>query len=281
MARRTSSSRPAYVRSTARSELGLVGEQSPLESVASTFRLLTRGPDPLLVDGRALGHGLPQRAVRLDELASILMHPSTSYEARDAVWRVLVDRARADGSGWVIGAVGCALPVLRLTARRLGGTWDAQAEVLAAFVDQVHHADVVPEKVCSRLSVAAHVQARAALREAAARESGVPAHAQGSLAPPQPFGHPDFVLARAVKRGVITAGQARLIGAIRLEDVTVTEHARHEGVSRWVVYKRLATAETQLVDAIRSGQLSDPDLEVVLEATLTTAPESKARRERP
>ena len=95
----------------------------------------------------------------------------------------------------------------------------------------------------------------------------------GSLLPIRPWDHPDLVLARAVAAGVLSAEEAELIGTTYLEDVSVAEYADRAGVSRWSVYKRRRAAETRLVEAIRSGALSDPDVEVIAEATLTTMPD--------
>ena len=108
--------------------------------------------------------------------------------------------------------------------------------------------------------------------------SGEANFAPGSVLPPPPYGHPDLVLARAVAAGVISAEEADLIGTTYLEDVSVAEYADRAGVSRWTVYKRRKAAEARLVDAIASGTLSDPNAEVVAEATLTTAIETPPRR---
>jgi len=78
-------------------DLGLVRGTSALDVAEATFRLLATGPGALSVDGRRLGHGLPRRPIPLGELASVLMHPSTGFAARDAAWRLLVERARVDG----------------------------------------------------------------------------------------------------------------------------------------------------------------------------------------
>src|SRR5207248_2849452 len=110
------------------------------------FRLAGAGPSPLSVDGRRLGHGLPRRRIPLPELASILMHPSTSYPASDEAWRLLVTQARAGQAGWVVGAVGVALPGLRHAAHRLSRTFagDAQAEVLTGFLAALPTIDLDP-----------------------------------------------------------------------------------------------------------------------------------------
>src|SRR6266496_4223070 len=142
---------------------GLVAGKTLLDAIEIRFRLAGAGPSPLSVDGRRLGHGLPRRRIPLPELASILMHPSTSYTASDEAWRLLVTRARGlrertqrSRSGgllrphgepkWVVGAVGVAMPGLRNAAGRLSRTFtgDVQAEVLIGFLEALCTIDLEP-----------------------------------------------------------------------------------------------------------------------------------------
>src|SRR5262245_33956277 len=87
-----------------------------LGDIEYRFRLAGQGPKPLSVDGRDLGHGLPRRPIALPELSAILMHPACGYDARDAAWRLLVERARTGDPKWRAGAVGVAMPGLRFKA---------------------------------------------------------------------------------------------------------------------------------------------------------------------
>lgn len=251
-----------------------------LDEIEYRFRLLAEGPKPLSVDGRHVGHGLPRRLIALPELSAILMHPSCGFNARDVVWRLLVARARSEGAAWTVGAVGVALPGLRNAAHRLSRTYtgDVQAALVAEFVAALTSVNVDRPGVVSRLLDAASSAARSALRAAEPASSGEANFAPGSTVPPPPFGHPDLVLARAVAAGVLSVGDAELIGTIHLEDVSVAEYAERLGLSRWTVYKRRKAAEARLVEAIGTGVLSDSDAEVVAAATLTSAPEPVARR---
>jgi hypothetical protein len=246
-----------------------------LDEIERRFRLLCDGPEPLAVDGAQVGHGLPRRLIPLPELAAILMHPSCRFEARDAVWRLLVTRARTGDAGWTVGAVGVALPGLRRAATRLARrfTGDTQAALVTEFVAALGRVDITQTGVVSRLVDAAETAARIALRATEPAASGEANFAPSSALPPAPYGHPDLVLARAVAAGVLSAEDAELIGTTYLEDVSVAEYADRAGLSRWAVYKRRKAAETRLVEAIRSGALSDPTVDVITEATLTTAPD--------
>lgn len=252
-----------------------------LDQIEYRFQLLALGPKPLAVDGRQLGHGLPRRLIALPELSAVLMHPSCGFAARDEVWRLLVGQARTggtDGARWKVGAVGVALPGLRRAARRLscssGG--DVQATLVAEFVAALGTVDLDRSGVVSRLLDAASSAARAALRVNEPAACGEAHFAPGSVLPAPPYGHPDLLLARAVRRGILSVEEADLIGATYLEDVPVAVYAERIGLSRWAVYKRRRAAELRLAEAIDS--LSDPDAEVIAEATLTTAPEPADRR---
>ena len=247
----------------------------PLLQIRHRFELLTAGPDPLSVDGAALGHGLPARPIAAPELTAVLLHPATSYDARDTVWRHLVHRARTDGPTWVVVAVGVAMPGLRVTAARLARMYggDVSATVVTEFLAALRTVDPGPPQVLARMLNVTQSAARAALRAATPAASGEANFAPRSANPPTLFGHPDFVLARAVQMGILTDAEADLIGATRLEDVSVAEYAERHRLTVWAIYKVRTPAEARLVAAIRDGSLSDPVRDVVAEATLTTLPE--------
>jgi hypothetical protein len=246
---------------------GLVLGEQPFDVAANSFRLLTTGPEPLSIDGAALGGGLPARRIVLSELAAILMHPSCGYVTSDRVWRLLIEQARTAGPAWVVGAVGVAMPGLRQGAYRLRhSAGDVQAELLTAFVAALRTVKPGGAKVAQRLLSATFTAARAALH--AEEPSRTTALVQ---APVTAAGHPDIVLARAVTAEVITAAEAELIGATRLEDVSVSAYAERVGRSYWAVVKERSRAEERLVAAIHAGVLSNEDAAVIAEATMTLA----------
>lgn len=255
--------------------VGLVAGWSPLDQVEATLRLLSTGPAPLSVNGRRIG-GLPRRRIPIVELASVLAHPSCGQETKRRVWRLLVTRARSGQAAWVIAAVGVALPGLRRAASRLGNARiraDVEADLIAGFLAALGEVDTRRPGVCGRLINAAHTHARSELRAQEAAASGEANFAPGSAMPPPPCGHPDVVLARAVRAGVITGVEAELIGATRMEDTTVAAWADAVGWTRKAAYERRRLAEARLVAAMNAGRLSDPDAEVVAEATATVVAE--------
>jgi hypothetical protein len=233
---------------------------SPLDSADAAFRLLTSGPRPLAVDGRRLGGNLPPRRIPLDELKGLLLRPSSGAATRDAAWVVLVTRARQNGPSWVIGTVGVAMPGLRRAAGKLatgytGDTADIDSEVLTGFLAAVRSADLSRPAIALRLRWAAY-RAGAAFRYSDSAPSDRRALPVWATAPPQPWGHPDFVLADAVVQGVITAAEAALIGATRLESVPLATAARDLNVPYDAARMRRSRAETRLALAIRDEQLS-------------------------
>src|SRR6266540_1513821 len=112
----------------------------PFDTLEAAFTALTRGPAPLALDGRHVGHGLPARPLALDELRRLLLDPSLGFAARDAALATLVDRAKTHGGQATIGLAGVLLPGLRratapLTVANPQRIWDLQAEALAGL----HH----------------------------------------------------------------------------------------------------------------------------------------------
>ena len=91
---------------------------SPLEQARAAFDSLTHGPNPVSVDGRAVPD-MPPRPVRLDEVRNRLRERGCPAATRDAIWAFLVHRARTEAGVWTIACLGCALPVLAQTSRRL------------------------------------------------------------------------------------------------------------------------------------------------------------------
>ncbi len=238
---------------------------SPLDMVDRTFRLLVCDPHPLAADGARIGHGLPPRPVPLDELRVMLLHPSMSYAARDAVWRELVSKARSDDPAWLVGAAGVALPALRQLAGRLaadydGDSHDLDAEMLTGFVQAIRGIDVSAGRIAARLCFAAFNAGRR-LRHREAAHSGRRAELSESIRPAEPWGHPDFVLAKAVSLGVITRTAADLIGRTRLEGESLATAAADNGLSYTAGQVQRWRAEQRLAQAIHDGELSEMALD--------------------
>jgi len=237
----------------------------PFDAADAAFRLLCAGPQPLALHAAEIAAGLPDRPVPLDELRVLLLHPATGAGARNAVWAELVRRARAGGPAWMVGLAGVAMPGLRRAAGSLaaayrGDSADLQAEVLTGFLAAVRALDLddleaVP--LASRLCWAAWragQQMAYANADWAARRQDLSGWRDG---PELPWGHPDFVLAAAVRMGILTRAQAELIGRNRLEGVRLSQIAAETGISHSALCNRRKRAEKAIADAIRNGFLAD------------------------
>lgn len=233
---------------------------SPLSEAKRAFDQLTRPPVPVAFDGRGIA-GLPQRLLDLAELRRLLTDADDppSRETSDAVWRDLVVRARRDGTAWVIVALGLAVPGLKNAAGWLAVGWhgdrsDVDAEMRAAFLERLHTVDLDAPRVFGRLLDAA-VRAGKKARMDAGDGQVVHVDWVWSFAPPQPFDHPDFVLARAVRAAVIDIDEAMLIGETRLDDLPLAKAAADLGVSVQLAAAWRYKAERRLRQAIANGEI--------------------------
>jgi DNA-directed RNA polymerase specialized sigma24 family protein len=252
-----------------------------LDTLEATFRMLCRGPEPLALPGPMFTRGR-RRPVRLVEARELLLWPDRMPpDARDAVWAELIRRAQTDpadpadsrrlievtgasAAAWVVGAAGVLAPGLRRVCDRLAAGWagdrdDLEAEVLAGFLTALHTIDPDSGRLPARLCWAAY-RAGSALRHRDTdhrqrRTAGSDAELS-TVAPPRPWGHPDFVLATAVQAGTITATEAELIASTRLEGVHLQDAAADLGISRGTLLTRRNRAERRLAAAIRSGGLA-------------------------
>jgi hypothetical protein len=237
--------------------------------VGRAFELLVAPPTTLVLDGGGLP-GLPAHPLGMQRLRRLLLSEQVSSDARDAVWRQLVMRARRpapDGQTWTVIAAGMALPGLTTASARLcrgwrGETADLDAEVLAGFVARLATLDLSGPRVVGRL-IDAGVRAGRRARDTAIEigtleqswpdERAVEVPGPGRI--PSAGGHPDGVLARAVACGVLDRTEAHLIGATRLEHVPLAQAAAALRLApdraadwRW-------RAESRLAAAIRAGEV--------------------------
>lgn len=239
--------------------------RNALSVAQEQFRQLVTRPDPLSIDGTEIGHSLPARLIDLEEVKALLLDPHAHDAMKDAVWAYLVRRARVDGSSWVIGCVGVAMPGLKNLAART--TWgcsphvadDVVSELVTEFVARLSRIDLDRRNIAPRLLLWARKGAlRARARE---RAHELPHTDPPALMPHQPAQaadplDPSDVLAEAVQQRVITLADAQLINMTRLEGLALREYAKHLDLPADRLYKRRRAAETRLAQAIREGQVS-------------------------
>ncbi len=191
--------------------------------------------------------------VALDRVRDLMCQPDTPLSIKNRVWSLLVGRAQRHGGAWTVGAVGVALPPLVRLATELAsgdpdgraGRAELDAEILAGFLHGLATADPAATALFPKLMRAARDGGLAWLRHQ--RGADTPMGEQFSSAPPpRPWGHPDLVLSDAVTAGVITAAEAALIGATRLDREPIPVHAARLGEREQAVWKRRRRAEHRL-----------------------------------
>ncbi len=235
-------------------------DPSPFDVLEAAFRLLTSGPEPVSLDGRAVGHGLPARPINLGELRGLLLDPSVGFPARDAAVARLARQARDHGGAATVGLAGVLLPGLRrgtipLARACPGKAADVEAAVLAGLVEAIAAFDDTTARPAASLVWAA---VRAGHRLLGSERAWRTRHQPRGLPaePPRPAGHPDFVLAQAVADGVLTRVEAEVIGESRIGGVKLTVLAAAQGVPYEQLKRFRQRAEVRLVRWLLFDRLS-------------------------
>jgi hypothetical protein len=193
------------------------------------------------------------------------------------MWSLLVTRVDALGEAWTVAAVGMALPALRGLARDLGGRSaegrvDLDAEILGGFLTALAREQPNSPTIFPRLLRQARRGGLAWIgqqRGATTQVRGERAEPEECAAPPRLSHHPDHVLADLVTAGVITADDAALIGATRLESISIHDLAAARGLTDAALRQRRLRAERKVLTYLRHhrGEHTDND-----DPTSTQAP---------
>ncbi|MEC3974963.1 hypothetical protein [Amycolatopsis sp. H20-H5] len=252
---------------------------------------MVTGPRPASVEGWRFP-GLPRRGVALDELRDLLLDPGLPMATVDPVWVHLVTRSRDEGDAATVGCVGVALPALFTIAADLCAPFtddhhDIHAAILTGFLSELASIDLARPWVMWRLRCAALRAGHLFIRDALERPTPSDEDFHSSQ-PNPPWGHEDFVLARAVAEGAITGEQAELIGATRLEpEYTLTQAAADWGVSYDTIAHIRVRAEQRLVawlteqapyDDPSDRRERDVEIRAVNAVTITAAAREATRR---
>jgi hypothetical protein len=222
----------------------------PLDSARAAFEWLVTGPCPVSIEGWRFP-GLPRRRVPLDELRDLLLDADLPMSTVDPVWAHLVTRSRDEGATWTVACVGVALPALFAIAAELSAPYaddhrDIHGAILTGFLAELASINLARPWVMWRLRCAALRAGHLFIREALDRPMPTGEDFRSSE-PTPPWGHPDFVLARAVSDGAITGDEAELIGSTRLEDYTLTAAAADRGVKVTALHWTRSHAEARLL----------------------------------
>jgi DNA-directed RNA polymerase specialized sigma24 family protein len=245
-----------------------VWPSSPLSAAATAFAALTCDPDPLSLDLDPVvaaypGAGLPCGVWPLPQLSAWLADHRDAYDARDIVWRELIRRARDHGREWLIAAVGMAMPALVRYAAELavmyrGDRDDIDAEILTGFLTALRRVDLhraAPHAaLCMAGWRAGHdlvVQAREYLPVDDVEQ------VTGPRTPRVPYGHPDLLVQRATRIGVVDEVDEQPYIEVRLGGRPIEPIADRLGISVDALRMRLGRIDTRLTTALALGALSD------------------------
>lgn len=246
---------------------------------------------------RTRADGVPPESVTTDSAATAPAAVSTGPGARAGAG---AGGTAARTGTWTVGCAGMALPALTrmaavLTHRLAGDPRDVHAAVLTGFLAALPVVDLTRPRIMLRLRWAAYRGGLAAVHHQL--QAPIPlgdrsTHFGAPLPhrPPQPGGHPDFVLARAIAAGVLTADHAALIVSTRLEGVDLVTAAGRRGASYQATKKARRRAEQRLhaylvavlddTDGVDGAELrSDPVAATVTQAVVGAASPG-ARRSR-
>lgn len=222
-----------------------------LEIAEATFATRFADTGILSVPGELLGAEFAGRDVSPVEARAALFGNKGKDADSDRVWRHLVNRSREEGGDWTLVAVGMAAPMLKRcaasAAERFSGERqdDLAAEILAGFLTHLAVMDIERPGICVRLRWA--VRRATDMAVCAGAEQPVARFEAGSMPPVAPASHPDLVLSRAERTGVITKAEADLIGMTRLDEVSLAEAATCLGITANAAKIRRQKAEARLV----------------------------------
>jgi len=223
---------------------------------ASFAELSARGSASMTIDGRAIGHGFPDRPIRLDELKALLLHPAVSPHGTDAALAILVHRARTLGGDWRVALLGVLTPGIAtrvgLAARGYpGDSEDLAAEVVAGVLAKARRIHLGGDGLAGRLLGGGLTCGRDLARRERRRRAREAAVASGTGSGADPADNllgatPEAVLDLAAAMGAISRADARLIRRTRLEGVAPWEAAHELRITTGRVYRRRAQAERSL-----------------------------------
>ena len=227
-----------------------------LEIAETTFAELFSDTEHLALDGSRFGAPFAPGPLTLTEVRRVLLDAGTSLDVRDEVWRHVIGSSRQSGGLWTLAAAGMAAPMLKRIARVFADRYeghgrDLASEILTGFLDHLATMELARQGVAGRLRWACHRAAEKACAEAA--EQPILRSEAGPMPPSAQVAHPDVVLARAARAGVITDAESDLIGMTRLEDVSLAEAATCLGITPNAAKIRRQKAEARLV-AFVTGQ---------------------------
>jgi hypothetical protein len=242
--------------------MSCIPQAAPFSHLEREFVALTTGTHPLTVDGLDIGHGLPDRPIPLNELRDLLLDRAATRDLKQAAWATLVHRAQTGGPEWTVAATGMMLPGLRRIVSRIHkscdrGSYDLQNEVVLGFLETLRSMDPRGRALPSTLWWAAYKRGLAAFRAEidAAGVALVDGDVRRVNRLQPPAGHPDLILAQAIRDNILNSDDADLIGSTRIEKEPLHQAARRRGLSYTTCRLRRWRAEKNLTRYLGHGCL--------------------------
>lgn len=238
----------------------LTAQSSALDLAELQFTRLATGAHGLALDGGVLGHGLPECKIPLIDLRPMLLKRRCTSATKGTVWSALVRLAHDRPEPWAVAATGMMMPGMKKIGGRLGTHYpgdlrDLDSAIVEGFLHALDRADPAQPRLHTRLYGAAFRYGYTACvreglvsgRQAPLKESIGWHGASGR------FGHPDLVLAGALRDGVVTRHQADLLVWVHLDHARRADLARRLGVSPYQIGQELAVAERGLASYLRTA----------------------------
>lgn len=228
--------------------------QLPLTAVHDRFDRIAAHQVPLSPQAAT---ALPETPVTWGRLRALLADTSVPFTVMDVdvVWTWLISRARCEGSDAVLDCAGVAAPMMSAAAARLArrvhsDRADAEAAMLAAFVEAVQHINLGQARLWCALRWAAYRGGRRWENREALSPVPIP---PGDFAAEHDRCHanPEHLLHQAVAEGVIDAASALLIAETRLAGRTLISLAGERGRSYKQLHKVRKRAETRVAAWLR------------------------------
>lgn len=235
--------------------------ESPLDTLKTAFGQMLEMPEAFTIRLPPIPVGPVNRVMDLVQISDTLSGRTTNPVLREMVWGQIIRKAQRGEAGWTIVAGALARVKLAHKAGLLAVNFDGdrgedEADLVEAFITAVRDFDVMNPRwhdLGARCAWRAYqVVRQARRREAASAPVCLPLNTE-SCAPAPQASHPDILLARAVRAGVLSHKEAEYIGRSYLEDTSIEEILAWAGISRAWFFECRGKAETRLVAAIRSG----------------------------
>ncbi|MEV0117686.1 hypothetical protein AB0H77_31370 [Streptomyces sp. NPDC050844] len=240
-------------------------DQSPLAALEAAFLALAAAPQPLTLPAGLISDAPTTEALPVDQVRSLLAHPSTRPELRTRTWHEVVRRAHTLGEPWTVVAIAMAVPALRRQLARLPRAvrglerQEMEQEALSALAIALGEVQLDDPELDWELFRAAdrsvHRLVYAAQRRARREHSDLAVHV-GRLHAAAPALESDAgdeyaVLQRAVKAQVVDLAEAQLIARTRLHGEAMQSLASERGISVRQLYRRRCAAEQRLAACLR------------------------------